>query len=194
MTVPVGRVVVGVNGSPSSLEALRAAVDAGRRERVEVLAVLAWTPVGGETSYRRAPSSDLLALWEAQACVRLRQSFEQAFGGYPSGVAIRPVVVRAEAGHGLVSIADRPHDLLVVGAGERGWPARWFHGATCRYVVAHAGCPVLAVPPPALLRELPLRQRHRLYTASSAELQAAAPASRTTPRPDSPAAPVTDEG
>ncbi|MHA6758118.1 universal stress protein [Streptacidiphilus sp. PAMC 29251] len=193
MTVPVGRVVVGVNGSLSSLEALRAAVDEARRGRAELLAVMAWTPVGGEAGYRRAPCSDLLALWEAQACVRLRNSFEEAFGGYPSGVAIHPLVVRAEAGHGLVSIADRSDDLLVLGAGERGWPARWFHGATSRYVVSHAGCRVLAVPPPALLKELSLWQRHRRPAVSSEELQAASKPHRA-PRLDTPNAPVTDEG
>ena len=144
MAVPagqgVGRVVVGVSGLPSSLEALRAAVDEARRRRVELLAVLAWTPVGGETGYRRAPCPDLLALWERLACARLRNSFDEAFGGYPDGVVVRPVVVRAAPGYGLVELADRPDDLLVLGAGERGWPARWFHGGTSRYCVSHARC------------------------------------------------------
>ena len=176
MTVPVGRVVVGVNGSLSSLEALRAAVDEARRERVELVAVLAWTPMGGEIGYRRAPCPDLLQLWERMACVRLRKTFEDAFGAYPSGVRVRPLVIRAAPGHGLVSVADRPDDLLVVGAGERAWPARWFHGSTSRYCVSRAGCRVLAVPPPALMSELSLRQRHRLPAVSSAELDA-------TPRP-----------
>lgn len=86
----VGRVVVGVNGSLSSLEALRAAVQEAQREQVELLAVLAWTPVGGEAGYRRAPSPDLLGLWERMACLQLRNSFDEAFGGYPSGVVVRP--------------------------------------------------------------------------------------------------------
>lgn len=82
------------------------------------------------------------------------------------------MVVRAAAGHGLVELADRPDDLLVVGAGERGWPARWFHGGTSRYCVSHAGCRVLAVPPPALMSELSLRQRHRLPQVSVEEITA----------------------
>ena len=169
--MPVGRIVVGVNGSLSSLEALRTAVEEARRERVELLAVLAWTPVGGEIGYRRTPCQDLLAQWELLACVQLRKCFEDAFGQYPSGVPVRPLVVRADPGHGLVALADRPDDLLVVGAGERAWPGRWFHGRTSRYCLAHAGCRVLAVPPPALLSELSLRQRHRLPAVSFEELE-----------------------
>ena len=162
MASAVGRVVVGVSGSPSSLEALRAAVDEAVRGRVELLAVTAWTPVGGEAGYRRAPCPELLGLWERQACARLRNCFAEAFGGYPGGLVVRPLVVRAAPGPALVGTADRPDDLLVVGAGERGWPARWFHGGTARHCVAHAGCRVLAVPPPALLAALPAWQRHRL--------------------------------
>jgi nucleotide-binding universal stress UspA family protein len=196
MAVPaglgVGRVVVGVNGSLSSLEALRTAVDEARRRRVELLAVLAWTPVGGETGYRRAPCPDLLALWERMACARLRNSFDEAFGGYPDGVAVRPVVVRAAPGYGLVELADRPDDLLVLGAGERGWPARWFHGGTSRYCVSHARCRVLAVPPPALLSELPARQRHRLPAVSDDQLRAT-PGPRTAQRSDAPAPPRAEE-
>jgi nucleotide-binding universal stress UspA family protein len=169
--MPVGRVVVGVHGSLSSLEALRAAVDEARREHVELLAVLAWTPVGGEVGYRRAPCPDLFARWEQLARVQLRTCFEDAFGQYPNGVQVRPLIIRADPGHGLVSVADRPDDLLVVGAGERGWPGRWFHGRTSRYCLSRAGCRVLAVPPPALLSELSLRQRHRLPTVSYEELE-----------------------
>ena len=162
MTTAMRRVVVGVSGSPSSLAALRTAVDEARRGSAELLAALAWTPVGGETGYRRAPCPDLLKLWERQACARLRNSFDEAFGGFPAGLVVRPMVIRAEAGRALVDIADRPDDLLVVGAGERGLFARITHGSVSRFCVAHAGCPVLAVPPPALLAQVPLRERHRL--------------------------------
>lgn len=178
MTAPVGRVVVGVNGSLSSLEALRTAVDESRRGAVELWAVLAWKPVGGEAAYRRAPCPDLLSLWERQAVARLRNSFEEAFGGYPGDLTVHPLVLRSAAGRGLVGIADRPDDLLVVGAGERGWPTRWFHGGTSRYCLSHAGCRVLAVPPPALLSELSLRQRHQVAPVSPEELKAT-PSPRT---------------
>jgi nucleotide-binding universal stress UspA family protein len=74
---------------------------------------------------------------------------------------VQPVVVRGKAGPALVQVAHQPDDLLVLGSGERGWPARLFHGRVARYCVAHAACQVLTVPPPALLSALPPLERHR---------------------------------
>jgi hypothetical protein len=53
-----------------------------------------------------------------------------------------------------VSIADRPDDLLIVGAGRRGALPWMAFARVTRYCVARAQCPVLTVPPPALAREL----------------------------------------
>jgi len=58
----------------------------------------------------------------------------------------------------LVWIADRPDDLLVVGCGGWGRLGYVVHGAVSRYCLAHARCPVLAVPAPEMIREL--RTRH----------------------------------
>ena len=44
--------------------------------------------------------------------------------------------------------------MLVVGAGRRGALARVIFSKVSRYCLAHARCPVLAIPPPALAREL----------------------------------------
>jgi hypothetical protein len=41
-----------------------------------------------------------------------------------------------------------------VGAGRRGALARMVCGKVSRYCLAHAECPVIAVPPPALAREV----------------------------------------
>jgi len=158
----VGRVVVGVNGSISSLAALRRAVAEASRGGGALLAVLTWTPVGGEINYRRAPCPPLLRLWEQQARERMRTCFDEVFGGVPTGVRVDTLVVRAERpGQVLVALADRSDDLLVVGAGARGWLVRLRHGAVSRYCLAHADCAVLAVPPPGMLREL--KRRHRRW-------------------------------
>src|SRR5207342_1795189 len=50
----------------------------------------------------------------------------------------------------LVGAASRDGDRLVVGAGRRGTFGRFRHGRVSRYCLAHAGCPVIAVPSPAL--------------------------------------------
>jgi hypothetical protein len=67
---------------------------------------------------------------------------------------VQPVVQRGEAGWVLVNLACGPADLLVVGAGRRGPLTRLVSGKVSRYCLAHAGCPVIAVPPPALAREV----------------------------------------
>lgn len=125
-----------------------------------LLPLLAWAPVGGEMAYMRAPCPILLRLWEHAACERLRDAFDDAFGGMPDGLVIRPVVARGAPGPVLVGIADRPDDLLVVGGGGWGRLASAVHGSASRYCLAHARCPVLAVPPPDLIRELRSRRHH----------------------------------
>ena len=76
---------------------------------------------------------------------------ELAFGAVPGELAARSKVLRGEPARVLADIASQSGDVLVVGAGRRG-PARPLACHISRYCVAHARCPVLAVPPPALAR------------------------------------------
>jgi len=69
-------------------------------------------------------------------------------------------VVRAAPGPALVELADRRDDLLVVGYGGRSRLGCAVHGSVARYCLAHARCPVLAVPPSELIRELRPRRHH----------------------------------
>ena len=154
------RVIAGVSGSLRSLGALRAAAAEARSAGTPLLAVLAWAPAGGEIAYLRAPCPLLLRLWEQEACERLRDAFDQAFGGLPSGVGVRQLVVRASPGPALVELAGRRDDLLVVGYGGRSRLGYTVHGCVTRYCLAHARCPVLAVPPPELIRKLRPRRHH----------------------------------
>jgi nucleotide-binding universal stress UspA family protein len=153
------RVIAGVSGSLRSLGALRAAAAEARSAAAELLAVLAWAPAGGEIAYLRAPCPPLLRLWEQAAHQRMRDAFAEAFGGMPGGVTVRQMVVRAPPGPALVDLADQPDDRLVVGYGGRSRLGYAIHGSVTRYCMAHARCPVLAVPPPELIRDL-RRWRH----------------------------------
>ncbi|MGK4578947.1 universal stress protein [Kitasatospora sp. HPMI-4] len=148
------RVIVGVSGSLNSMTALHRAVDEARARQAVLVPVLAWTPVGGERNYRAHPCPPLMRAWEAAAGARLERAFEEAFGGFPVGVRVEPLVIRGEAGPALVEIADRPGDLLVISTGRRGVLKRLLRGSVGRYCLAHAGCPVMAVPPSALYTEL----------------------------------------
>ncbi|MET8701699.1 universal stress protein [Kitasatospora sp. NPDC058032] len=155
-----GRVVVGVSGSLGSLAALHRAVAEARRLDAEVLAVHCWTPVGGEFGYRRSPCPPLLTACRDAAATRLHDALDQAFAGAGTGVRLRAVAVRGETGQALVRCADRPDDLLVLGAGGRGALARVLHPSITAYCTRHATCPVLAVPKPPLQRELEALRRH----------------------------------
>jgi nucleotide-binding universal stress UspA family protein len=146
----VGRVIVGTCGSPGSLRALRYARDLAASSDAVLVPVHAWVPPGGDMADRRAPNPVLRKVWHEAAWQRLWTSVEAAFGGPPDGVEMSPVVVRGIAGEVIVDLARRLDDVIVVGAGRRGPLARLCHGQVARYCVAHAACPVLAVPPSPL--------------------------------------------
>jgi nucleotide-binding universal stress UspA family protein len=144
------RVVVGVGGSPGSIRALRYGAEIALSDDAPLVAVLAWVPPGGDLGERRAPSPYLRQIWERAASDRLLAALDSAWGGTPLGLSVRRVVARGEAGRVLVDMADAAEDLLVVGAGGRGLLTRPWHGQVARYCLAHASCPVLAVPPSPL--------------------------------------------
>ena len=56
------RIIIGANGSPSSIRALRYAEDLARFSAATLVPVLAWTPPGGDMAERRAPSAQLRRL------------------------------------------------------------------------------------------------------------------------------------
>jgi nucleotide-binding universal stress UspA family protein len=147
------RVVVGVHGSPSSLAALRVALQQARDRDAVLVPVLAWAPAGGEIAYRRAPFDPLLQLWRQCAAQRLTTAFEEALGGYPDDVQVQPHVVRGGPGAVLVHFATDGANMLVVGSGHRRLLRYRWRGPTASYCVARAACPVVLVPPPELLHD-----------------------------------------
>lgn len=155
----VGRVFVGVDGSPGSLHALRRAVDFSRAWQAPLCPVLAWQPPGGEASARLRQVPELERDWWRTAEQRLIAAFEEGLGAVPDDIECEPAVVRGPAGPALVSVADRPDDMIVVGSGRHGALARLTHSHIAAYCVAHAGCCVIAVPPPPLAG-IPRHPRH----------------------------------
>ncbi len=144
------RVITGVSGSPRNLQALRYAAVLARGQDATLIPVLAWVPPGGEVADRRHPSAYLRDIWTEDAWRRLREALDAALGGLPGDVATEPRVVRGEFGPVLVREARQPGDLLVIGTGRHGAFGRLLTAKVSRYCLAHAGCPVLAVPPTAL--------------------------------------------
>ena len=177
------QIIAGVSGSPGNVAALRYAGDMARLKGARLLAVHAWVPPGGDLADRRAPSLEMRRIWRKAAEDLLQEALAAAWGGAPAGLDVEPLVVRGEPGAVLVDVAWCTDDLLVVGAGRRGLARCWRGGRVSRYCLAHAGCPVLAVPPPALAREVGhgLRSwswRHRELTVAQALAEQGLPGAR----------------
>lgn len=150
----VRRIVAGVHGSLGSLQALRYAADEARARKIPLVPVIAWIPPGGDMSERSHPSPYLRQVWSDAAMLRLLAAFDAGLGGMPDDITVEPLVARGETGPVLVDTADQSGDLLVIGTGRRSLVGRALRKSVGRYCLAHAKCPVLAVPPSALMDEM----------------------------------------
>ena len=150
----VRRVVVGVHGTVGSLQALRYAADEARQRNVPLVPVIAWVPPGGDLAERRHSSPYLRKIWREAAWERLWAAFDDGLGGVPADLRVEPRAERGESGPVLVDVANQSDDLLVIGTGRRSRLMRMVRSSVGRYCLAHARCPVLAVPPSALMDEM----------------------------------------
>jgi nucleotide-binding universal stress UspA family protein len=148
--VYVQRVVTGVSGSAGSLQALRYAAAIARSHDATLVPVLAWNPPGGEIADRRYPCPQLREAWVHAARNRLWQAVELSIGAAPADIEFAPRVERGEAGEVLTRVANQDGDVLVIGAGRAGAVHRLLACRVSRYCLAHAVCPVIAVPPSPL--------------------------------------------
>jgi nucleotide-binding universal stress UspA family protein len=148
----VRRVIAGVSGSPGSLQAVRHAAGLARAHDATLIPVLVWMPPGGDFADRSHPSLYLRQLWREAAWLRLWHALELSLGSIPDDVRSAARVLRGDAGAILVEAADRDGDVLVIGAGRRGAVGRLLACRVSRYCLAHARCPVVAVPPSDLAR------------------------------------------
>jgi nucleotide-binding universal stress UspA family protein len=147
-----GTIVVGVDGSPVSAEALRWAAAEARLRDARLQIVHAWTFIPptsvGDPGMLAVPSGDLvgqLDAEEASARAGLAAVVADALGPTPD-VALEPTLVEGDPGDALVA-ASRDADLVVVGShGKSGFRAALV-GSVSRHVVDHAECAVVVVKP-----------------------------------------------
>ena len=145
-----GTIVVGVDGSPPSVAALRWAAEEAALREAHLVAVHARTYVPpapiAEPGMIPLPGSDLagqLAAERGAAQAELEAAITDAF---PSGtpVEIEEQLAEDSAGEALVA-ASEGVDLVVVGSSGRGGLASALLGSVSRHVVSHAHCPVVVV-------------------------------------------------
>jgi len=133
-----GRIIVGVDGSPSSEQALRWAAEQARRTGQEVHAVVAWEY---PPSYGGAPIGDID--WAGDR----REALQKAVANTLDGTDAQRVVQQVVHGHPARALLDAAEgaDLLVVGCHGYGGFAGMLLGSVSQHVVAHAPCPVLVM-------------------------------------------------
>jgi nucleotide-binding universal stress UspA family protein len=150
----VDRLIVGTSGSPGSLQALRYGEGLARAHDALLVPVIAWELPGGDRVHRAGTTGELGKACAELAYQQLRDAMIAVWGGVPDDPQVQPHVERGPAGWVLVNLACRSGDVLVVGAGRRGALTRPAYSKVSRYCLAHAQCPVMAIPPPGLAREL----------------------------------------
>jgi nucleotide-binding universal stress UspA family protein len=135
------RIVVGVDGSDGSFQALLAARREAQAHGAQLEVVQAWDPPGTSGS-----DLDLVLLEEAQGRARADlAAFVARAQGHGADVVLtsravcgRPAEVLHDACEGV--------DLLVIGASGMGLVKRMLLGSVAAEVIQHATCPVLVVP------------------------------------------------
>lgn len=136
---PRQRIVVGVDGSSGSQQAVRWAVHQGELTGAEVHAVLAWH-VPNTSGWDSAIDS---VDWAANARRTLDTALEQALGAEDAQRVHRQVVEGHPAKTLIKMSADA--DLVVVGREGHGGFAGMLLGSVGMHVLAHATCPVVVV-------------------------------------------------
>lgn len=147
----MARVVVGLDGSPAALAALRFGVEEARMREATLQVVHAseapeWsgTPGGYVVVGEPAASHDLAGIEESYAEAATQALRTQIEAVDTSGVEVVVDAVSGDPARALLDAADGA-DLLVVGSRGRGGFKGLILGSTSQKVAHHASCPVVIV-------------------------------------------------
>ncbi|PZS38563.1 MAG: universal stress protein UspA [Pseudonocardiales bacterium] len=140
---PVGGIVVGVDGSPGSLTALRWAVQEASSRGVALHAVTAWeSPV--ESTF-----GDMRTVGDFHPISAAEEILVTALADAGVSVQDQTVTTAAVEGHPAEVLLEAAEDseLLVVGSRGHGKILGALLGSVSQYVAAHAACPVVVINP-----------------------------------------------
>lgn len=140
-----GPVVVGIDGSPLSEQALETAFEEASRRNASLVAVHAWSDTTYDDVYGMAR---LVTQWESIEDEERRLLAERLAGWqekYP-GVAVERVLVRDHPRHTMLEWSAKAQ-LVVVGSRGRGGFTGLLLGSVSQALAHHAECPVLVVRP-----------------------------------------------
>ena len=137
-------IVVGVDGSDASKQALRWAVDEARLHRARVVALHAWEVPLVTPDLGPAPPVDLaasIAEHEAGALQLVAEAVAEIVGD-DAAVDVEPLAVEGAAAPTLIEAAGDA-DLLVVGSHGHAALTGALLGSVSQECVQHSPCPVL---------------------------------------------------
>jgi nucleotide-binding universal stress UspA family protein len=140
-----GTIVVGVDGSDESKEALRWALGEARLRGARVVALRAWIYPALAAGGLIPVTADLVEQLSANEQKELAATVAEVAG--ESDVEVEQVVVEDAPARALVA-ASEGADLLVVGTRGHGGFSGLLLGSVSQQCAHHASCPVVIVPPP----------------------------------------------
>jgi nucleotide-binding universal stress UspA family protein len=134
-------IVVGVDGSPSSQDAVRWAARQARLVDVELHAVISWALPIADSWGAVVVDYD----WAGNARSVLARALDEALGAAEAG-RVHQHVVEGHPAHALLhAAAAAAAELLVVGSRGHGGFSGMLLGSVSQHVIAHAPCPVVVV-------------------------------------------------
>jgi nucleotide-binding universal stress UspA family protein len=139
------RIIVGVDGSESSIDAARWAVRQAELTGGSLIAIISWeAPVQYGMEFANEPTD-----WENLAGVTLGSALAEL--GALDDTEITQLVVHGHPARVLID-ASAEAELLVVGSRGHGGFVGMLLGSISEYVIAHAECPVVVVRHPSTPR------------------------------------------
>jgi nucleotide-binding universal stress UspA family protein len=149
-----GRVVVGIDDSPSGLAALRCAVGLARSRGARLVAVRAWAlglPRHGGLRRHSSRTPVVIAFRGAEpghaAMSLTKRALREAVPDALGDVEVTIETPEGNPGPVLTQIASGDDDVLVVGTTPGPSLKRVVHGSVSAYCTTHAHCPVTVVTP-----------------------------------------------
>jgi nucleotide-binding universal stress UspA family protein len=140
-------IVVGIDGSDASNEALRWAAEEAKLRSARLVVVHAWTFVPpqpiGDPGMLAVPAGDLPGQLDAERHVA-ETVLREAEGDLPEAVELESKLVEGDAAETLVAESESA-ELVVVGSHGRSGLRAALLGSVSRHVTTHAACPVVVV-------------------------------------------------
>ena len=143
-------IVVGIDGSDASREALRWAAEEARLRSAPLVAVYAWSFIPpqtiGDPGLLAVPAGDFPGQLEAEreaASGALEAAVADALAAAP-GIEVEQRLVEGDPGDALVKESVSAQ-LVVVGSHGRSGIQAALLGSVSRHVTTHAACPVVVV-------------------------------------------------